>query len=386
MADRIRVLTVIDSLKVGGAEALLPTFLQHVDDTRFDVRVLALSTVDVNHIQEQIASASSSLTQLPAKGLRDPGRVREIWQAIKDHDADIVHTHLLYSNVQASIAAWIAKRPIVTTLHNVHGHNRLLKRTVEVGVLRMTSARALAVSNGVRDSYCGRFGLTDGQTTVVPNAVDLSRFARLSPEDVRQTRLDALDGAPGPLIVAVGRVVTQKGFAVLVRAAAAIRERNPGLRVAIAGREADGAQEVREEMDRLGLSGVVRLLGQRGDIAQLLAGADVYVSASLSEGAPVTHLEAMAAGAPVVATRVGGVPEIICDGQNGLLVPAGQHEPLANAVIRLLGDDNLSRTLADRGRQTVQEFGADTWARRIEREYVNLLSHRERLVVRESAR
>src|SRR5688572_6825482 len=103
MADRIRVLTVIDSLKVGGAEALLPTFLQHVDDTRFDVRVLALSTVDVNHIQVQIASASSSLTQLPAKGLRDPGRVREIWQAIKDHDADIVHTHLLYSNVQAAI-------------------------------------------------------------------------------------------------------------------------------------------------------------------------------------------------------------------------------------------------------------------------------------------
>lgn len=381
MGDRIRVLIVIDSLKVGGAEALLPTFLQHVDVTRFDVRVLALSTAAPNHIQDAIVSAASSVTQWPSRRLRDLRRVVEIKRAIEEHDADVVHTHLLYSNVQAALAARSASRPIVATLHNVHGHNRFHKRTLEVGVLRLTRARALAVSDGVKRSYCGPLGLADRQTTVVPNAIDLSRFARLSLDDIQQTRLDALDGAPGPLLVGVGRVVTQKGFAVLVRAAAAVHERYPGLRVAIAGREADGAREVRGEIERLGLNGVVRLLGQRGDIAQLLAGADVYVSPSLSEGAPVTHLEAMAAGAPVVATSVGGVPEIISDGANGLLVPAGQHQPLADALIRLLGDDDLARRLSERGRETVREFGGDTWARRIEREYLNVLPQSKRLVI-----
>jgi glycosyltransferase involved in cell wall biosynthesis len=381
MTDRIRVLIVIDSLRVGGAEALLPTFLKSVDATHFDVAVLALSTAAPNHIQDAIVGAAGSVTQWPARRLRDLRRIREIKQAIEEHDADIVHTHLLYSNVQAALAARSASRPIVTTLHNVHGHNHVLKRTLEVGVLRLTGARALAVSEGVRRSYCGPFGLTERQTTVVPNAIDLSRFARLMPDDVQRTRLEALDGAAGPLLVGVGRVVTQKGFAVLVRAAAEVHERHPGLRVAIAGREADGAKEVREEIERLGLNAVVRLLGQRGDIAELLAGADAYVSPSLSEGAPVTHLEAMAAGAPVVATGVGGVPEIISDGENGLLVPAGQHEPLADALIRLLGDDELARRLADRGRETVREFGADTWARRIEGEYLNVLPSSRRLVV-----
>jgi len=386
VTDRIRVLIVIDSLKVGGAEALLPTFLQHVDDTRFDVRVLGLSSVDANHIQDEVARSASSLTQWPEKRLRDFWRVREIKRAIQEHDADIVHTHLLYSNVQAALAARSANRPIVATLHNVHGHNRFLKRKVEVGVLRLTRARALAVSDGVRQSYCGPFGLTQQQTTVVPNAIDLGRFARLSPDEIQQARQDALAGATGPLIVGVGRVVSQKGFAVLVRATAAVHERYPELRVAIAGREAEGARDVRDEIERLGLGGVVRLLGQRGDIAQMLAGADVYVSPSLSEGAPVTHLEAMGAGAPVVATSVGGVPEIIQDGANGLLVPAGQHEPLAEALLRVLGDEDLARKLADRGRETVREFGADTWARRIEREYLNVLTNCDRLVVREAAR
>jgi glycosyltransferase involved in cell wall biosynthesis len=137
---------------------------------------------------------------------------------------------------------------------------------------------------------------------------------------------------------------------------------------------------------RHGLDGVVQLLGQRGDVPQLLAAADLYVSPSLSEGAPVTHLEAMAAGTPVVATAVGGVPELIDDGQNGLLVPAGQPEPLANAILRALDNPDVMRRLAERGRMTVRNYGAEAWARRIEDEYLRLLPGRGVQVAQEVAR
>ena len=156
--ERIRVLTIIDSLRVGGAEALLPTFLRHVDRTRFDVHVLSLSTVAPNHIQEAIAKSSSSLTQWQARRLLNVARIRALAREIESKNVDIVHSHLLYSNVQAALAARLARRPIVSTLHNVHQHNRFLKRKIESAVLRAANAtsagrviwRSPVVSSSVR--------------------------------------------------------------------------------------------------------------------------------------------------------------------------------------------------------------------------------------------
>lgn len=386
MTDSIRVLVVIDSLGVGGAQALLPTFLRHVDRSRFDIRILALDATPANHIQTDVREAGVELIQWQGRRLFSVGRIREIARAIEERDVDIVHSHLLYSNVQASIAAKLTGRPVVATLHNVHRLNAFRKRTVEAGVLRLTRTRSIAVSDGVRRSYCGPLRLTEDQTTVVPNAIDLTRVSRITPEARQRARLDALDGAKGPLIVAVGRIVPQKGFTVLARAATMLHERFPDARIAIAGRAADGLPRLAGEIRQRGLSDVVRLLGQRGDVIELLAAADVFVSPSLSEGAPVTHLEAMAAGAPVVATSVGGVPEIIRHEDNGLLVPAGEAEPLARALIRLLSDPEDARRLAARGLETVHEFGADTWARRIEYEYLRALRARPRTSMARVAR
>lgn len=386
MTEQVRVLLVIDSLGVGGAEALLPTFLRHIDRRRFDVRVLTLSIVGTNHIQADVRDSCGSLTQWPGRRLRNLGRIRELANAIEAQDADLVHTHLLYSNVQASIAARLTGRPVVATLHNVHQHNPRFKRMVEARALRATRARALAVSHEVSRSYRGPLRLSAHQLTVVPNAIDLNRFASLSSEAIQRTRRDALAGAAGPLLVGVGRVVPQKGFAILARAAATVHERYPQARFVIAGRAADGWQAVEHEINRCGMAGVFRLLGQRDDVPQLLAAADVYVSPSLSEGAPVTLLEAMAAGTPVVATRVGGVPEIINDGENGLLVPAGDDGALARALARLLDDHALAGRLADRGRETVRSYGADVWAARIEQEYLRALAHRGRAPIGQAAR
>jgi glycosyltransferase involved in cell wall biosynthesis len=373
VTDRIIVLTVIDSLGVGGAQALLPTFLRHVDRERFDIRILALSPAPANHIQAAIVAEGAPLAQWRGDGLLKVRSIRALAEEIRRQHVDIVHSHLLYSNVQAGIAARMTNRPLVATLHNVQQYSPYLKRAIEAGVLRATHARALAVSDGVRRSFRGTPGLTERQMAVIPNAIELERFADLGPDSVAHARNEALAGAPGPLIVGVGRITPQKGFAILAEAAATVRMRAPGARFAIAGRDADGSAELAAAIQRHGVSDVVHLMGQRSDVAQLLAAADIYVSPSLTEGAPVTHLEAMAAGAPVVATGVGGVPEIIRDGENGLLVPAGQPAPLADALLRLLGDPGLARRLADAGLASVQDFGAASWVRRIEREYLRVL-------------
>jgi glycosyltransferase involved in cell wall biosynthesis len=388
MTDRIRVLTVIDSLGVGGAESLLPTFVRHVDHERFDVRVLALRTAPPNHVQEQVRAFATSLEQWPATRLFDRSRVRQLAAKLHADAIDVVHSHLLYSNIQAARAGRIAGIPTIASLHSQypsrHRMRSLPKRTVEIAILRSHRTRAIAVGERVREAYGGPFGLSGEQVVVIPNAVDLDRFLNQPRDAAQATRAAVLADAPGPLVVAVGRMAPPKGFPDLVKAARIVHQTLPGVRFAIAGRAGSDAENVHAEITRQGMEDVVSLLGQRDDVPLLLAGADLYVMSSLWEGAPVALLEAMAAGAPVVATRVGDVPDVITDGVNGLLADAGDPAGLAAAIVRALRDPAAARSRAERGLETVRGYDAVTWVRRIEAEYERAVERtRSRVAKRE---
>jgi L-malate glycosyltransferase len=378
VGDRVRVLAVIDSLGVGGAEALLPTFLQHVDRDRFDVRVLALDAAPPNHVQEAVRANCTELVQWDGRRLLSRGRVNELSQVIRDWQIDVIHSHLLYSNVQAALAGKRTQTPVLATLHNIYPsrqrYSSVAKRLIEVQVMRVAGVHCIAVAEEVRRAYCGVLGLPIARVSVLPNAVDLGRFMNPRPDMVTHTREHVLAGAEGPLVIAVGRIDAQKGFCDLVQAAATLRERFPNGRVVIAGRPGEDAEHVEREIARLGLGDYVRLLGQRDDVPLLLAAADVWVMSSHWEGAPISLLEAMAAGTPVVATRVGGIPEVVCDGENGLLVSPYEPAALATAIERILADRELADRLATAGLETVQEYGAERWARRIEDVYLRLLA------------
>ncbi|MGR8011371.1 glycosyltransferase family 4 protein [Streptomyces hypolithicus] len=278
---------------------------------------------------------------VPRRG--DPASVAALRAACAG--ADLVHAHGLHAAVRSALALRGLQVPLVVTLHNraddvgARGH---VVRLMERRVLR-AAAVVLGTSSDLVDRARGR-GARDARlapVTVPRPAVNVS-------EGKARAELGAMDR---PLIVAVGSLVPHRGYDVLLDAARAWRDLDPAPLVLVAGEGRErGALERRIAAESL----PVRLIGRREDIFELLAAADVAVLASRWEARSVLAQEALRAGVPLVATAVGGVPELVGDAAE--LVPYGDSEALAGAVGRLLGDAGRRSWLADAGRRQ-----AATW-------------------------
>jgi glycosyltransferase involved in cell wall biosynthesis len=283
--------------------------------------------------------------------------------------ADLVHAHGLRAGLVAAAALRLSggrARPLVLTLHNALLHEagplRRMLSALEATTIRSADL-VLAVSGDLAEN-ARRTGATD--VRVAPALAPPLAPANRTPDEVRGA-LGMDDGRP--LVVAIGRLHPQKGYDVLFDAARRWASRQPPPLVAIAGDgplQAELARRVADE--RL----PIRLLGRREDVADLLGAADVCVLPSRWEGSPFTAQEALRAGTPLVATRTGGVPELVGDGAE--LVPVGDAGALADAVARVLDDPAHAAHLTEAGRRRAatwpDEAGA---ARRIVAVYRELL-------------
>ena len=223
--------------------------------------------------------------------------------------------------------------------------------------LSSTIAIAVAVSQAVRDWACARYGLPAARVEVLYAGHDIARFAA-PPGGARAAIRAALGlAAQAPVIALVGRLlIAQKGQDLMIRAMADVRRKYPDAALLIVGDGPDRAPL--EALTReLGLGSAVRLLGHRDDIPELLAAADVVAVPSVcEEGLGLVALEGMAASRPVVVSASGGLPEIVRDGETGLVVPMGDAVALAAAVLRLLSDDALARHLVAAARRYASGF------------------------------
>jgi glycosyltransferase involved in cell wall biosynthesis len=218
-------------------------------------------------------------------------------------------------------------------------------------------------------------GIPADRIHYIPNGVATADDAG-APADVRRIR-EAL-GVPvdAPLVGAVGSLRPQKAFEVLIDAAVLLRARHPGIRVVIAG-GGDEQPTLQAHIDRVGAGDVVSLLGARDDVRELLQAFDVAVNCSDFEGQPLSVLEEMDASLPIVATRVGGVPDLIDDGVHGRLVPPRDPAALAGAVDAMLADRDAARAMGARARiRRREEFDIAHTVRRTEALYETLLGAR----------
>jgi glycosyltransferase involved in cell wall biosynthesis len=205
-----------------------------------------------------------------------------------------------------------------------------------------------------------------------------SDFACTDPAARGQVRREFGIPPASPVVISVGRLDSVKGHIYLVEAAARVREAVPNARFLLVG---SGPEEsrLRRRAAELNMGDGLIFAGLRHDVARLLAAADVAVLPSLYEGFGLAAVEAMAAGMPVVGTRVGGLPEVIVDGETGLLVPPASPEGMAEAVIRLCRDADLRRRLGDAGRERhAQRFTLDRMIREFENIYGECLGGRKR--------
>ena len=231
----------------------------------------------------------------------------------------------------------------------------------------------VCISEGQADNV-RRAGIAARKVVVIPNAVNVSRFAHPDPKS-RSEILAYFLKPPGRVIAAAGRLSPEKGFDVLIRAAAIAIPKLPSTGFIIFG---DGPfkQALAKQIASLGLQDRFILAGFRGDLDRLFPHFDLLTLSSHTEGLPNVILEAFAAGVPVVATAVGGTPELIDDGVNGYLVPAGDAEQLARRIEDVMSSDGLPESMGQRGKQKVlSQFTFEAQSQRYVELFERLLSH-----------
>jgi glycosyltransferase involved in cell wall biosynthesis len=337
-AARLRVAQVTLGLEVGGQERLLVEMARHRDVTRFDWTVIVLGRRGA--LADAIEAAGARVLPLDAPPGFRPGLWRLLAQLFRQERFDVVHTHDDRPLLYGMPAAWWANVP--RRIHT-HHHGRLEHITARQRFLMRQAARFtqhfVCVSH---DSarYMIEQGVAATRVQTLWNGIDLTRFALQGP------------CADGP-IVTVARLSPEKDVANLLRAARHVLTAFPHVRFEIAG---DGP--CRDELAQLArdlqLSEQVIFHGEVRDIPALLARARLFVLPSQSEGISLTLLEAMARGLAIVATRVGGNPEVVEAGATGLLVPARDPEALAQAIGVLLADPARGRQMGVAGRQRVE--------------------------------
>jgi len=272
---------------------------------------------------------------------------------LKGHNVDIIHCHGHKSTVYGTIAAALAKRPAV--MAHVHGldRSRNFRRKLTNFFLFRRINRIIPVANSVKkDILKNNWFLSAEKLSVLENSIDFSRFA-----DVSTSRKDArkMLGVPPDAFVfgTIGRLSPTKGLAYLIDAFSRVKEKVPSAHLVLLG---DG--QCRAELEKQTAStisdGSVHFLGHRPNVEHLFRGMDVFVLASVAEGMPRAILEAMAAGVPCIATKVGGIPEIFNSRDVGLLVPPANPQALAEAMIELVKMPEKKRQkLVDNARQKV---------------------------------
>lgn len=387
MSGHVRLLRIIARLNVGGPALHASLLTERLDPRRFDCLLVAGrdEAREGNYLALH-GKTLDRLVTLPAlgreiRGGQDVVALAQLVRLMRRARPHIVHTHTAKAGTLGRLAAWLTGVPVV--VHTYHGHvlrgyfppaRTRLFIAVERWLARRTH-RLLAVSEQVRRDLLGLGIGTPSAFEVMPLGLDLEPFMRCERRRGELRRELGLDDA-SPLVGIVARLVPIKAHEVFLEAAALVSGRLPECRFLVVG---DG--ELHSELEamtrRLELSGAVRFLGWRRDLDRIYADLDVVVLCSRNEGSPVSLIEAMAAARPVVATRVGGVPDLVEDGVNGRLVPAGDPAALAKSIVELLSDPEHARVLGRAGRTRVHPaFDAGRLVEDMSRLYTRLLEER----------
>ena len=361
----IRLLLVVDSLEMGGAERQVVDLAVALQRRGYVVTVACSVAGELSETLERAGIPVRPLLGRLAKRRLSIGYARRLRRLLKRERYDLVHAHIYASVAAAAIAALGTGVPLVITEHTEASWQTWRARWVSRWVYRRVE-RIIAVSTPIRRRLIERDAVHPDLITIIPNAVVPASEPQATnplPAELRER----------PLVGVVARLQPEKGVASFLNAAARVAQQFPEAHFVIAG---DGLlrQELATLAEDLDLGSRVHFLGFRADASALMRSLNVLVIPSLTEGSPLVTLEAMAAGLPVVASAVGGIPDQVRHDKEGLLVPPGDTEALGDALLALLRDPDRARRLGEAGRRRVaSRFSHATMVRQIEDVYSEVL-------------
>ena len=372
----VQALHLITELNIGGAEKGLARLLAYLDRDRFAPTVVCLYGGD-GPVADEIRALGIPVTDLgmPAKWRWDA--LWRLYRLLHRERPVILHTWMFHANIPGRVLGRLAGVPIVISSERTMAMESRLRCWLN----RITDAltdRVVCVSQRVADFVVRQVGIPRRKTVVIPNGIDVRNFEHLP---IKQQARAAL-GLPFDqvLIGTVARLDPVKRLDVLLQAMKSLSD----VYAIIVG---DGPERARlgAMRKRLGLDRV-HFVGQQGDVRPWLAALDVFVLSSDWEGMPNAVLEAMAAGLPVVATTVGGMPEVVVDGVTGLLIPPRDPQALAQAINVLLVDPERRYEMGQTGRERVrQHFTVEHMVEETESLYEQLLAEKLNLRYTEEA-
>jgi len=305
----------------------------------------------------------------PRQDIRDFLTLRRV---IQEEGIQLVHTHGSKDSWAAALATRSISSQILVlrTRHNIfkvsrHPLNRLLYRQL--------TDHVVAISQHIMDSFTADGFLPERRLSLIHTGVEVEQYQPGIDGSYIRAELDIPPDEP--LIGTIASLIPHKGQAVLLEAAALMLQQGRPVNVLLVGGcHSTGRKPLEEQAQRLGIGSRLRLQRFRQDIPQILAALDVFVLPSLQEGLGTAAIEALAMERPVVATRVGGIPDVIQDGVTGLLVPPGDPQSLAQAILRLLDNRELAQALARAGRKHIKrEFTVQGMVDKTEALYYRLL-------------
>ncbi|GAK57259.1 putative glycosyl transferase, group 1 [Candidatus Vecturithrix granuli] len=386
MTRKIKIVFILGELRMGGTERQFLEFIRRLNRDQFTPYILAFHREGMLRTEiEKLQFPFTTLDFCETKGRFHPASYIKLYKTLRkmitylqQEKPHIVQSYLPQANILATLTAKIAGVPIIITGRRATIDERYmiypkfpdqwlqnrLNRWVSMIIANSSIVRQQCLQ---REKY-----MTEEKIQVVYNGVNINLY----PKDIDQEHYKKTLQIPkhAAVVGIIANLHPRKGHQIFLNAAALVLQIYPGTRFLIIGRD-DGMKASLEALTHtLHIEHAVRFTGERDDIPELLSVIDIQVSSSHIEGLSNALLEGMAAGKPIVATHVSGNPELIVDGHTGILVPPDNPERLAQAILRLLADQDLRSNMGKAGRQRAEQvFNIDQMVNTTERLYKNLV-------------
>lgn len=360
----VTVLHIIGGGEFGGAEKHILNLAVGLDPSEINLKLCCLHREPFYQIARQ---AGVQAWALPMQGKFDVGIIKRLTKLIVEQQVDIVHTHGVRANLMGRLAARMVHRPVMTTVHSLLSmdYPQPLTRFIYTLIERSTAPltqRFITVSESLKTALAEQ-GVAPEKISVVYNGIDFTRYDML--KGVR-------DEAAVPTVGVIGRLHPVKGQQYFLEAAAKVLADRPDATFVLAGAGAD-RERLENLAAKLGITDQVQFLGFVEDVPTLLTKLDLVVIPSLAEGFGLIAAEALAMEVPVVATQVGGLPEVVLDHVTGLLVNPADSAALAKGILWMLNHPHEAKDMAQKGREFVQQnFSALAMAERTKRLYLEV--------------
>jgi len=374
---KINILHIYQNSKIGGVQQQLLSLLKAYSRERFNPIFCCLGPKE--EIGKEIEG--TGIEFIPLNKLRynrfSSGIVLELHRLMKKKQIHVVRTHRYRSNLYGRLAAFFAGVPvIIASVHDNYRTDKRPKRRIMNRILSKITDKIVAVSEDVKEDIIRYDSIDPSKIEVIPNGIDVERF---NPEknttDIRKEFSLEEDDI---VIGFVGRIVPAKGLEYLLNALPYLNEEFKSIKLLIVG-EGSLVEELKERAKKNNIFDNILFIGRRRDIPEILASINIFVMPSIAEGLPNALLEAMAMGKPIVTTEVGGIPEIVKNGFNGLLVPPRDTLSLSKAIKELIGNDRLAAKLGQAARDLVHDnLSIKAIAQKWQSLYVSILKEKAR--------